>query len=569
MSTISSNSLSGTVPNFKLSPEDIVSNAKACVSKKNAVLAAVAQEACPTFETVFIPIYEADNTCKHFQWISNLLADAGATEDIRDAATAASKLFMEQNSQESVNKDVYKNIHAVYENRQKIESLSLEDQRLVEKVNFEYQCSGIALDNEKREHLLSLKNELHNLSLEFSKNCSDQVGKFSATREELDGFPEDCFEDLEAAEENGTIRYVLTTDDPIYFPVMQFVTIESTRMKMYMTDNNRCPENIDILQKIIKLRHDMAQLLGYPNYSEFILKITMAKGPEAVNSMLDDLCAKLAEPDENVWHSTVDAYEVQDSRDSTYLGKFYTDLYSRDGKSNGAACYGIKPGFMHRDGTFEHSIAALVGNLAIPTTNSPELISHDDVVTIMHELGHVFHRLLSKCKWAKFQGTSVERDFVEAPSQMLENWAWNKGVLSKISRHYKTGEPLPDKDIDKLIASRDIFASTSTLSQLVYAKFDMCIHSTDDGYVDVVELYRALQSRISMSNVGGRRFIPAATFTHLVEGYDSRYYAYLWSEVFSADMFYSRFLQDGLDNPQTGMDYRNEILLPGGSRDAM
>ncbi|KAI9298799.1 thimet oligopeptidase-like protein [Neoconidiobolus thromboides FSU 785] len=262
--------------------------------------------------------------------------------------------------------------------------------------------------------------------------------------------------------------------------------------------------------------------------------------------------------------------KVSDGTTQELMGYFYLDLFPRPGKYSHAACFPIQSGAQLSNGTRQVPVAAMVANFTKPTTSSPSLLRHSEIVTYFHELGHVMHTICSKTKYSRFHGTNVEGDFVEAPSQMLENWCWDKKILSYLSSHYESNDKIPEELIDSLIDSKNVGSGLFYLRQLLFAIFDLKIHSIEtDERLNINELFLNLKKEISLVS-GQPDTCFVATFGHLMGGYDAGYYGYLWSEVFSADMFASKFKSlDDIAGPKVGLSYRNEILLPGASKDAI
>ena len=273
---------------------------------------------------------------------------------------------------------------------------------------------------------------------------------------------------------------------------------------------------------------------------------------------------------DKTWHESVKCYGVYDNKNNEkghLIGHFYVDLYPRDGKYGHAAAFTLKQAYIpySEDMCNERStpISAMVCNFTRPTKDKPSLLTFGEVETFFHELGHIFHQLLSKNKFAMFSGTAVERDFVECPSQALENWCYEKDFLKRISSHYITNESIPDEIIEKIKENKYLFNGLHYIRQLTLAKYDMKLHS-NQADVDVEADYNKLQNQFSP--LVHNPACLAANFGHLMGGYESGYYGYLWSEVYAAEVF-QLFKQSGnIFNREVGLHYRESILEKGGTR---
>jgi thimet oligopeptidase len=205
----------------------------------------------------------------------------------------------------------------------------------------------------------------------------------------------------------------------------------------------------------------------------------------------------------------------------------------------------------------------MVANFTKPTKDQPSLLQHGEVETLFHEFGHVLHQSLGRTELARFSGTSTERDFVEAPSQIMEHWIWRPDVLKRFARHYESGEPIPTELVEQLVAARRLNKAMWQLRQMAYGWWDQELHGGPDRDIDFI-YEEGTKTTLLPPHEGT---FALASFGHLMGGYDASYYGYMWAEVFGDDMF-SRFEDEGVTNPEVGMAYRNEVLAKGGTLDA-
>lgn len=266
----------------------------------------------------------------------------------------------------------------------------------------------------------------------------------------------------------------------------------------------------------------------------------------------------------DVWHPDVRLFAVHDDAGGGELAHFYLDLFPREGKYTHAAEFPLVPARRREDGSYQNPVCAMVANFTKPTSSAPSLLQHSEVETLFHEFGHVLHQNLGRTETARFSGTSVEQDFVEAPSQIMQHWVWRADVLRRFARHHETGAPIPDRLVDQLVAARRLNVAVHQLRQLQFGWLDQKLHGPQ-AEPDLEAILREATA-LSLLPFHEGTFFPAS-FGHIMGGYDAAYYGYMWSEVFGDDMF-SRFEEEGVTNPAVGMAYRREVLEKGGSVDA-
>ena len=263
----------------------------------------------------------------------------------------------------------------------------------------------------------------------------------------------------------------------------------------------------------------------------------------------------------DTWHEDVRFFAMVDAESGAEIGHFYLDLFPREGKFSHAAEFPLVASRRLEDGSYQNPVCAMVANFTKPTKGSPSLLQHGEVETLFHEFGHVLHQNLGRTEFARFSGTSTERDFVEAPSQIMEHWVWRTDVLQRFARHHETGEPIPQQLVDQLVAARNLNKGIFQLRQMQYGWWDQELHAGPERDLD--EIYEK-GTEVSLLPPHEGTFA-LANFGHLF-GYDAGYYGYMWAEVFGDDMF-SRFEAEGVTNPEVGMAYRRSVLEKGGSVD--
>ncbi|MBN2446748.1 MAG: Zn-dependent oligopeptidase [Phycisphaerae bacterium] len=273
-----------------------------------------------------------------------------------------------------------------------------------------------------------------------------------------------------------------------------------------------------------------------------------------------------ADPPVPFWHKDVKLYGVYDKATQKLMGHVYFDLFPREAKDQGAWCWGAVPRKTWVDGHEEVPLIVMLCNFSTAGEGTPPLLTHEQLVTFFHESGHMLHSLLSEARYYKFAGTSVSIDFVEMPSQMFENWAWDRDILKHYTRHYKDGEPLPDELIDSMISARNFCSGMKNLAQIWLGMTDMRYHTVNDGVVDTTKVGADTYGEVTLFTSAPNTFFEAG-FGHLL-GYQAGYYSYLWGLVYAHDVA-AKVRSQGMLNPEAGMEFRKKILARGGTMDEM
>lgn len=624
------------VLHFNYQAQDLApaeAEARVKLEKDLAALIAIPQ-AERTFENTIMGYERAFDNYGNALGMSGFLSYVSTDKQFRDAANDLQMQISQYMVDVATRRDVYKAIREYTDTNPRLDPVQA---KLVKEMLIGFKNSGMDLNDADLEKFKALNKEKAEYIIKFDKNIQEYKDPLAVTQEQLKGLGEDYIQKLSKTDDG---KYLVTLDYPDYVPFMQNADDEQARKELEFKFNRRGgQENVELLEKTLTLRREIARLLGYKNHAELRLEDRMAKNPKTVMAFLKDLQKKLKplgkkedkemiayknsktgknsrtlyswesgywsnkfrkenleldsekikeyfpsqvvidgmldlfggvfgitfEPvDIPVWHPDVKAFKIKDKASGELVAYFYMDLYPREGKYKHAACFGLVEGEEKQDGTYQIPFVAIVANLNKPSGDTPSLLKHSEVETLFHEFGHVLHNALTKAKYSAFSGTSVSWDFVEAPSQMLERWAWDPQVLKKISRHYQTGESLPDDLIKRMIAAKNFGAGGMYLRQDFFAQYDMTLH-TADTTPDTTKLYFELTKKIRGLPLT-KGTIPQASFGHIMGGYDAGYYGYLWSEVIAED-FFGEFKKNGIFNPETGLKFRREILEKGGTLD--
>jgi Zn-dependent oligopeptidase len=268
--------------------------------------------------------------------------------------------------------------------------------------------------------------------------------------------------------------------------------------------------------------------------------------------------------DAKAWHPSVETYEILDRASGEVIATFHADWFPREGKFGHAAAFPLVIGHRKADGTYERPVNAILANFTPPSGDRPSLIQHNELETLFHEFGHILHQSLTRAEYARVSGSETEVDFVEAPSQIMEHWTWTPEVLARFTRHFRTGEPMPEELIRQLNAARWVNVGLKAMIQVYYGQVDLAIHAGDPE-PDLEAVMRRTFVATGLPYPEGTFFLSG--LGHVLGGYDAGYYGYLWAEVIGDDLF-GRFEREGVLSPEVGAAYRREILEPNGSRPA-
>ena len=569
------------------------------------------------------------------------------TNDEMDALAQKLQPILTQHSNDvRLNPRLFERIRQVHLHHRR---LTDEEQRLLDDCYDGFVRSGALLDEQGKERLRKLTEEASMLSLQFSQNLLKENKAFTlhiTDEQQLDGLPDTAREAAaQTAKEMGKEGWVFTLDFPSYSPFMTYSTQRDLRKQMYMERNTVCTHNnsennIDICKRLVNLRREIAQLLGFKTYADYVLKHRMASNVRNVYRLLDDLIdayrptaikerdelIKMAHKDvekmmpwdsgfyshklqmkrynldaemlrpyfelskviegvfglanklygitfrENkdipVYHPDVKAYEVFDN-DGSYLAVFYADFHPRKGKQGGAWMTEYQGQWITRKGENVRPHVSVVMNLNKPTDDKPALLTLGEVETFLHEFGHSLHGMFANTRFESLSGTNVWWDFVELPSQFMENYAVEKDFLSTFAFHYKTGEPMPDELIRRIKKSRNFMAASGCLRQVSFGLLDMAYYTQRKPFDDDILTFEKKAWKKAIIGTQLPDTCMTVQFSHIMAGgYAAGYYSYKWAEVLDADAF-AVFKKHGIFDKQTAQSFRDNILSKGGTEHPM
>ena len=609
----------------------------------------------PTFENTIIPEDEVKGRKHYYDLLSRVesvffnMLSAETNDEMDALAQKMSPILTKHGNDVSLNPKIFERVKYVYEHHGE---LTPEENCLLEKSYEGFVRSGALLDEAGKDRLRKLTEEASMLSLQFSQNVLKENKAYTlhiTDEQQLDGLPNTAREAAhEAAKEHGLKGWVFTLDAPSYGPFMMYSTQRELRKELYMARNTLCikdndTNNLELCKRLINLRREMAQLLGYDTFADYVMKHRMATKVENVYKLLNDLIEAykpkaieereeveaLAKEEEGaafkmepwdlayysqllkkkkydldpemlrpylelgnvikgvfglatrlygitfkenkdipVYHPDVKPYEVYD-KDGSYLAVLYVDFHPRKGKRDGAWMTEFQGQWIERDGTNVRPHASLVMNFSKPTEDKPALLRLGEVETFLHEFGHSLHGIFANTRFESLSGTNVWWDFVELPSQFMENFAVEKEFLRTFAFHYQTGEPMPDELIEKVIASRNYGAAIACLRQVSFGLLDMAYYTHKEEFIEDIISFEKKAWAPAIIDEQRMDTCMTVQFSHIMAGgYAAGYYSYKWAEVLDADAF-SVFKKEGIFNQATAQRFRDNILSRGGTEHPM
>lgn len=599
----------------------------------------------PTFANTIVALERSGALLDRITTVFGNLLSAETNDEMQSIAERIMPQLTTHSNNINLNKDLFIRIKSVYESEEKY-SLNREDMMLLQNTYDGFIRSGANLPEEQKERFRKLSSELSILTLKFSQNNLKETNNYELPLilEQLEGLPDSALEAYaQTAKEKGKDNYIVTLEAPSYIPFMKYCKNRKLREQLYMAYNTQCTQdneynNLEIVKKLVNLRLERAQLLGFDTVADYVLTRRMAANSENVYQLLNQLLEaytptaqkevaevqKLAEELEGedfqlmpwdwayysrilkekkfnldeealrpyfelnqviegvfglatrlygitfqenkeipVYHPDVKVYEVYD-KDKSFLAVLYTDFHPRAGKRSGAWMTNYKEQWIDENGNSRPHVSVTM-NFTKPSAEKPALLTFSEVNTFLHEFGHALHGMFANTTYQSMSGTNVYWDFVELPSQIMENFAIEKEFLNTFARHYQTGETIPSELLQRLVDASNFNVAYACLRQLSFGLLDMAWYTRTEPFEGDVRIYEktAWQSAQVLPEIEDTCM--TVQFSHIMAGgYSAGYYSYKWAEVLDADAF-SLFKEKGIFNKETANSFRENVLSQGGT----
>ncbi|MDM8324204.1 M3 family metallopeptidase [Bacteroides gallinaceum] len=606
----------------------------------------------PTFENTILALENSGALLERVTTVFFNLMSAETCDEMDALAEKMMPELSEHSNNISLNPKLFSRIKQVYAQKESLK-LTAEEEQLLQKTYDGFMRNGADLSDSDKEIYRKLSAELSSLTLKFAQNHLKETNSFELVltdKNELEGLPESTVEAARhATEEKGKKDcWMFTLQAPSYVPFMKYSAKRGLRKKLYMAYNTQCTHaneynNTEIVKRIVNIRMEMAQLLGFKDFADYVLRKRMAENSGNVYKLLNDLLdayspaarkeveevEKLARETEGenfilmpwdfsyyaeklkdrkyslndeelrpyfelgkvkqgvfglatrlygitfkenkeipVYHPDVQAYEVYD-KDGSYLAVLYADFHPRAGKRSGAWMTSYKEQWTDAEGNNSRPHVSITTNFTKPTSDRPALLTFSEVTTFLHEFGHALHGIFANTRFKSMSGTNVYWDFVELPSQIMENFATEKEFLSTFARHYVTGEPIPEELIRRIIDSSNFNAAYACLRQVSFGLLDMAWYTRTSPFEGDVKAYEKESWTKAQTLPQPDETCMSVQFGHIMSGgYAAGYYSYKWAEVLDADAF-SLFQEKGIFNSKVAQSFRDCILSKGGTEHPM
>jgi peptidyl-dipeptidase Dcp len=603
----------------------------------------------PSFDNTIIALERSGRLISRTAGIFFNLLNAETNDELQKIAQEISPILTKYQNDITLNPVLYERVKNIYSQKDQLK-LTVEQQTLLENTYLSFVRRGADLTDKEKIRFREISTELSGLTLQFDNNVLKETNSYElhiTEKDKLAGLPESSLEAASAkAKEKNKEGWIFDITMPSYLPFMKYADDRQLRKELYMAYSSKAfkgneYDNRENVNRIVNLRLEMANLLGYPDYASYVLERRMANNAAGVYKLLDDLYSasynvalkekaeieafakksgfkgdimpwdwtyyseklKIKKFDLNdemlkpyfelnkvvegvfglatelfgisfkvnreieVYHEEVVPYEVYDM-DGKFLAVLYTDFHPRPGKQGGAWMNDFK-GQWKEDDLDSRPHITIVMNFTRPTETKPALLTFNEVETFMHEFGHALHGILADVNYASLSGTNVYRDFVELPSQIMENWAVEKEFLDSFAEHYQTGEKIPVSLVNKIKESQNYLAGYLFVRQLSFGYLDMAWHTLEEPFNGDVKKFEEEAWEKTRIFPVIEEVCMSTQFGHLFAGgYAAGYYGYKWAEVLDADAF-SLFKEKGLFNKEVATSFRKNILEKGGTEHPM